>query len=166
MDFHKTRGALLAPLILIGLGVLGTVMLVGGLTGGSGVRIHGIFFLAPIGAIAGLVLLINALRRMVVRIDERGILIEHPAKRVKVALGWQHVAGVSVTTLPKPGDAKQRSTYLTVWPHGGLNPGVPQNWMIQNDGWTGYRLIDTADLRESDDQITQVLRQYAAPVLR
>ncbi|MDI2028281.1 hypothetical protein QFW96_06655 [Saccharopolyspora sp. TS4A08] len=166
MDFHKNRINLIPPLILIALGVLGTVMLVGGLTSDEGVRIHGIFFVAPIGVIAGLVLLIKNLRRLTMRIDERGILIEHPAERVKVALGWQYVAGVSVTTLRKRRDDRNTATYLVVWTQGGLNPGVPQDWMFQNDGWTGYRLIDTSDLRESDEQLTQALGRYAAPVLR
>lgn len=37
---------------------------------------------------------------------------------------------------------------------------------FQNDGWTGYRLIDVDDIPESEDQLTQALRQHAAPVLR
>ncbi|MEB3367085.1 hypothetical protein [Saccharopolyspora mangrovi] len=166
MDFRRSSTGAIAGVILIALGVFGTVLLIGGLTGGSGVRIHFLFFLAPIGALAGVVMLINSLRPLKMRIDERGIMIHQPARRVQVALGWQHVAAVSVTELRKPKDARNTATYLAVWTHGGLNPGVPPEWVFQNDGWTGYRLIDVDDVRESSDQLTQALRQYAAPVLR
>lgn len=167
MDFHRNLlGSLAWPVILIGLGSLGTVMLIGGLTGESHVRIHFIFFLAPVGVVAGIVMLINGLRPMKMRIDERGIMIHHPVKKVRVALGWQYVAGVSVMQLQEPKNPKSTASYLAVWPHGGYNPGVPQEWMFQNDGWTGYRLIDVTDFRESTEQLTQALSHYAAPVFR
>ncbi|TDC89650.1 hypothetical protein E1161_21030 [Saccharopolyspora aridisoli] len=166
MDFHKSSGNTIFALVVIVLASIGTVMLIGGLTGDSDVRIHFIFFAAPIGVVAGLVMLIKSLRPMTVRIDERGILIEHKVKKVRVALGWQHVAAVSVTRLRKPKDDRSTATYLTVWPQGGYNPGVPQEWMVQQDGWTGYRLLDVDDIRESEDVLAQVLTRYGAPVLR
>ncbi|GAA3356175.1 hypothetical protein GCM10020366_19180 [Saccharopolyspora gregorii] len=47
---------------------------------------------------------------------------------------------VAVRTLRKPADERSTATYLTVWPQGGVNPGVPAKWVVQQDGWTGYRL--------------------------
>ncbi|RRO16021.1 hypothetical protein EIL87_13155 [Saccharopolyspora rhizosphaerae] len=166
MDFQKSRMNTVVALIVIALGALGTVMLVGGLTGGSGVRIHGVFFLAPVAAVGGVVVLVKSLRAMQVRIDERGILVDHPARRVKVALGWQNVAGATVRQLSKPGEPRRSATWLVVWTHGGLNPGVPHDWGFQHDGSTGYRLLDVDDVRESADQLTEAMRRYAAPVLR
>lgn len=167
VDFRKSSGGLLGAFVWIALGCAGIYVFVEAVTGETGVRIPYFLVLAPVAVVIGLVKLIRSLlRSLTMRIDERGILIHHSAHRVKVELGWQYVAAVSVTQLPTPKDPRSTATYLAVWTHGGVNPGVPPEWAFQNDGWTGYRLIALDDIRESSEQVTQALQHYAAPVLR
>ncbi|WP_145737442.1 hypothetical protein [Saccharopolyspora dendranthemae] len=167
MDFRKSLTGLLGAFVWIALGCGGIYVFVEAVTGETGVRIPYFLVLAPVAVVVGLVKLVkNLLRSLTMRIDERGILIHHSADRVKVELGWQYVAAVSVTQLPTPKDPRSTADYLVVWTHGGFNPGVPPEWAFQNDGWTGYRLIALGALRESAEQVTQALQHYAAPVLR
>ncbi|WP_258348012.1 hypothetical protein [Saccharopolyspora gregorii] len=166
MDFHRSLNRAIGGGFLIAIGAVMTVVLIGGLTADTAVRINYVFFAAPVGVVAGVVMLINGLRPMTMRIDERGILIQHPARKVRVALGWQNVAGVSLSTLRKPKDERSTATYLTVWPRDGHNPGVPAAWVVQQNGWTGYRLVDVGDVRETEDQFGQALGRYAGPAYR
>ncbi|WP_190822451.1 hypothetical protein [Saccharopolyspora pogona] len=151
---------MIAALIIMALGVVGTALVIGWFSEGG--RIPVLFFLAPVVVVLGVIALINSLRPLKMRIDERGILLQH--KATKVALGWQYIANVTVEELPKPKGEKGTATYLTVWPHGGANPGVPQDRMIQRNGWTGYRLIDISDLREDKGRLEAALGRYVAPL--
>ncbi|MDA3624545.1 hypothetical protein [Saccharopolyspora oryzae] len=164
MDFRKSALGLITAIIAIVLGVVGTALVIGWFSEGG--RIPFLFFGAPVLVVVGIILLINSFRPFTMRIDERGILLEHPADKVRIALGWQYIARVAVQELPKPKGEKGTATYLVVWPQGGANPGVPQDRMFQHDGWTGYRLIDVDDIREDKEKLTAALAHYAAPIFR
>ncbi|KAA5831215.1 hypothetical protein F1721_20950 [Saccharopolyspora hirsuta] len=155
---------MIAAIIAIVLGGVGTALVIGWFDQGG--RMPVLFLASPVLVVFGIVLLVNSFRPFAMRIDERGILLKHSAKKVRVALGWQYIAHVSVEELPKPKGEKGTATYLTVWPHGGANPGVPQDWVIQRNGWVGYRLIDVEDIREDKEQLSAALSRYAAPIFR
>lgn len=163
MDFHKSLAGMIVALVGVVLGVLGTMFVLSGLADGA--RVNVLFIIVPIVlVVGGLVAFVGALRPLKMRIDERGILLQH--KATKVALAWQYIANVTVEELPKPKGESGTATYLTVWTHGGVNPGVPQERMIERNGWVGYRLIDISDLREDKEKLGAALTHYAAPLFR
>lgn len=163
VDFRKSSDHLITAIAFLVLGVVGTAWVIGVLIYGG--RIWTGFFASPVLVVSGLVMLVNNLRPFTMRIDERGVLLEHPARKVRVALGWQHIAQVSITKLPKPKKSDRgAAVYLAVWPHDGANPGVPKDWAFQRDGRVGYRLIDVNDVHGGEEQLRTALSRYGAPV--
>ncbi|GAA4618918.1 hypothetical protein [Saccharopolyspora hordei] len=164
MEFHKSQHRLVMAVVFLALGVAGSALMT--VWADQVGRIPVLSVVSPVLLVMGIATLIGSLRPFTLRVDGRGILLEHPARRVRVELAWQQIEQVSVEKLPRPRGERGAATYLTVWLRGGENPGVPQKRAIRRDGRVGYRLLDVNDVRESADELRTTLSHYGASVFR
>jgi hypothetical protein len=61
----------------------------------------------------------------------------------------------------KPGDSQEADPYLVLWPIPGANLDVKESYVL--DGRPAYTLVQLDELKESVDQLSAALRQYAGP---
>jgi hypothetical protein len=74
-----------------------------------------------------------------------------------MALPWERVAAIAIRR--KPGDREDAQPYLMLWPVPGANVDAKESYVL--DDRPAYALVQVDDIRESVDQLSAALRQYA-----
>jgi hypothetical protein len=120
---------------------------------------HGVAYFLPLLIPVGIYVLVRGLGPFHRRIDEYGVTVENDSANMRIALPWQGIAAMSIER--KPGDSKEADPYLVLWPIPGTNLVVKESYVL--DGRPAYALVQLDELKESVDQLSAALRQYAGP---
>jgi hypothetical protein len=123
------------------------------------VRFGGWMYLLPLLIPFGLGVLIVGLGPFRLRIDQHGVTANNWLESVRMALPWECVAAISIRR--KPGDREDAQPYLMLWPVPGANVDAKESHVLE--GRPAYALVQVDDIRESVDQLSAALRQYAGP---
>jgi hypothetical protein len=164
VDFHRSFGMFWAALVVTLLGVGGTTLVI--VWFGTGGRIPVFFFLSPFAALFGVYAMIVSLLPLRMRIDENGIRLCNRTTGVKLTtpVPWPAIAAITIERKPDQSE-KSKAPYVVLWPRGPI-PGLKESRGFHRGQWIGFPLIQTDDVKESQDQLMGALRHYAGPLFQ